>query len=74
MTYRIERGIGIPPKTGSFVIKYPWRGMKVGDSFTVPVKDLPASGAGAIRSSARSHGFRAATRTQGNQVRAWRIK
>lgn len=67
MSIRIEKGVKIPPHQNA---KYPWRQMKVGDSFLAPIEvrnSLHACANGVkVRVTVR--------KVSETQVRVWRIK
>lgn len=70
----VERGIGMPqPRV---VFSYPYEAMEVGDSFVVPVlvkgKTLQNVLNANYRASKRL-GWRFMARTEGEQIRVWRV-
>lgn len=70
-TFKVEKNIPIPKMlNGSNALKYPWKTMKIGDSFLLP-KGKSNKGMGTC---ARQQGLTIKTRTVENgQVRVWRI-
>jgi hypothetical protein len=62
----IEHGVALP-ETGA---KYPFKDMKVGDSFFVP----GATGRSTLYSCARHYGVAVAVRRVDGGLRVWRIK
>ena len=75
--YHIEKGIPLPTMPTN--MKYPWRDMKVGDSFFVPVKkESERTMRGAITSSFYNYqrgnrGQRIALRQVKGGFRIWRV-
>ena len=68
--YQIEKGIPMPEgKPGS---KYPFDGMKVGDSFLVPRKDRSCVSSAATAYS-KKYGTKFSMRTVDGVLRIWRI-
>lgn len=70
----IKRGVPMPKGGRNMLTKYPYADMAVGDSFFVRASDLPPSGVGSLRTSARARGMRSAVRAEGKGYRVWRIK
>jgi hypothetical protein len=74
---RIEKGIPIPPvktrgKEGRTSPKYPWRDMKVNDSFLFPAH--VARGAFAAAALAEKYtGYRFVVRRMEDGYRCWRV-
>jgi hypothetical protein len=71
----IEHDVPIPHKGGGRITKYPFRTMKRGDSFTVPVTEgtrLRAALYAWAKVNNKHNMF--TTRKQGDVVRCWRIK
>jgi len=75
--FHIERNIPLPEQSRGVRNKYPWRQMRVGDSFLVPcgeyevpevMNSLTSCRAGAQRST----GYRFALRKAAGGVRVWR--
>ncbi|HQT62754.1 hypothetical protein [Acidiphilium sp.] len=64
----IEKNVPMPMRRQ----RYPWRQMKVGDSFVVPGKTSGAF-SGAKRAAAKATGFKFATRNVEGGVRVWRV-
>jgi hypothetical protein len=67
---KIERGVPLPEKRGLYN-KYPFKQMKVGDSFIVPIDAriyAAASWAGT------RNGMKFSTRKNGTCIRVWRVK
>jgi len=78
MTYLIEPKVAMPPRARDGG-KFPWRGMKVGDSFFVPAADAGPDGKVLYQSAAnfrryRKSEFKASIRKVKGGFRAWRIK
>jgi len=72
MTFTIESNIPMPdPKMGRKP-KYPWRQMKVGDSFFVPDRKTNFI-AGIAWNQTRRHGTKWACRAIDGGVRVWRM-
>ena len=72
--YQIESGIPIPAqRRKSNGLKYPFRHMKLGDSFFVAKKDSTAI-SGHCSYANRLLGHRFCLRTVAGGVRVWRIK
>ena len=71
----VEKGIGMPP--ARVVFSYPYEDMEVGDSFVVPVlvprKTLQNVLNANYRASKRL-GWRFMARTEGEQIRVWRVQ
>lgn len=70
----VEKGVAMPGLRGSKG-KYPWKSMKVGDSFAVDGVSCSLLGAAArswVRYQGTSRKF--AARTEGKGARIWRIK
>ena len=68
--FKIETGIPIPPpQTGGG--RYPWRKMKVGDSFLVPGKTQKTWNG--VSAAHKMTGFKFTVRTVEGGVRVWRI-
>jgi len=65
---KIEKGVPVP-LGGRGRAKYPWRQMKVGDSFFAPATRRINP-----RMAEQSTGFKFATRVEGDGVRIWRVK
>lgn len=74
MQYKIERGIPIPPRNrGTRDPKYPFRDLRVGDSFYVPnkkVQDLSR----VAQYWAHKDNTKFSFRSIDDGVRCWRIK
>lgn len=72
---KIESKIPIPPP-GRARTKYPWGGMKVGQSFFLSEKDYPPSGSATLRSAAwswaKNHGWKFTTKKEKGGYRVWR--
>ena len=64
MSYVIEKNVPLPASRG----KYPFREMKVGDSFVAEEKVRGAAQA----FSSRVEGFKFLVRKEGDKVRIWR--
>lgn len=70
----IEKGVVLPPHP-TFNGKYPWRSMKVGDSFHVDGVSVQRLGnAARTWAAGRQNGWKFAARTEGKGARVWRIK
>lgn len=73
---KIEQGVPVPVNRARIGSKYPFRDMKIGDSFFLPATYAkPAS----VRASAsyfqiRNKGYRFTAHEQDNGIRVWRIK
>lgn len=66
----VERGVGLPlPRV---VYSYPYEGMEVGDSFTVPTSARQKVLNANYRASKRL-GMRFQAKTEGEVVRVWRV-
>lgn len=64
---KLEKNVPIPPRRGREA-KYPWRQMKVGDSFVAP-----AAIRGCFYASAKRFGYKIRVAVEGkNNVRVWR--
>ena len=75
--YKVEQGIPMP-RQGSGRPKYPWRRLKVGQSFLVPcaeqdLGDLMNSLTRCGHSVGATTGFKFALRTIYGGIRVWRI-
>ena len=71
--FKIEKGVPIPLKK-SRLTKYPWKEMKVGNSFFVAAS-TPGRISSVCASRAKTHpGECYATRKEGDGVRVWRVK
>lgn len=69
----IEKGVPIPPSSGGGrKPKYPWREMKVGDSFFV--EGEPIKLRNSLYPLATRHNIKLTIRTEGNGVRVWRVE
>ena len=77
--YTIERNIPIPPSIRTIgASKYPWDQLMVGESFAIPVEDLPSSDYRPTPPERlKSKGYRVQTRKLKENgrwvVRVWRI-
>jgi hypothetical protein len=74
---RVQPGIPMPPvkqrgPNGRGVAKYPWREMKVGDSFLFP-ESIQRQAYAAAGQAQRLTGWRFAVRCTGAGYRCWRI-
>ncbi len=80
MDIKIESGLEIPKKKSGQRHKYPFKNMKINDSFVVdaPSGTAPLRFQAGVGASAHSYGMRHdkkfATRKHGRSVRVWRIK
>lgn len=72
MDIKIEKGIPVPPRSGSGgrPLKYPWDKMAKGESVMVST----ASGAYSGKSYGRRHGLSFVARKIGSGYRVWRVK
>jgi hypothetical protein len=68
---QIDKGIPLPPQRRR-PMKYPWRTLKVGESFFVPERTA-AEFSGNVRSAKKKTGHRYTTRTVDGGVRVWRL-
>ena len=68
---QIDSGLPIPKRRGSKKSKYPWKDMKVGDSFLMEVK-TSASGASLANRAGKIYGMKFACRKTDEGVRVWR--
>lgn len=83
MSYQVQSGIDMPPKSGDYYFyKYPFREMKVGDSFFVPRTDVESKIVGlSAGSSSKRHSldgqpkivFTVRTLADKSGCRCWRI-
>ena len=86
MTFKIEKGIPIPPKAerggnsaGRLGI-YPWKEMEVGDSFFIPAKDrgdakiIQLRVGSAAKNQWQNHGRVIVTRSLPGGIRVWRAE
>jgi len=65
---KLERGIPLPPR--GEMGKYPWKAMKVGDSFVAD-----AGIRGGFYSTAQRHGYKVRVKSIGDgKVRVWRLE
>ena len=69
--FEIENGVPVPPNG-----MYPWKEMRVGDSFHVPNRpDKPAPNMSAVSASAAKRlGTRYTVRRDSKGVRVWRVE
>ena len=70
MVIGIKKNVGIPKKGNS---KYPFKEMKVGDSFTVPIRMLNGVKVAAVHYG-QYHNKKFTTRIIGETVGVWREK
>ena len=83
MTFKIDKGIPVPPKQGSRGCPYPWDEMQAGDSFSVAVpegRDAAKYGhqiVGSGRNWAKHHApgakFTVRSESNGKAVRVWMV-
>ena len=70
MTYKVEKGVSIPRRPN----KYPFRDMKVGDSFAFPIAEYNLV-SGSASSQMRRYGTQWAVRKYPDgTARIWRVK
>lgn len=76
MTFKIEKGVPIPPKIASSIKKYPFEKLKIGDSFFVPLADgkSPSSLFSAISQAKKRLGINLFSAKVKDGRRVWRIK
>jgi hypothetical protein len=67
----VETGIPIPRSASGPKGLYPWRDLKVGDSFFIP--NCKESVRGSLSQGAKRFNIKIATRTVEGGVRVWRI-
>lgn len=70
--YKIERNIPVPSRTGR-PSKYPFKDMKIGDSFAAP-SSLTSSVKTCAFRFAKNKGGKFSFRVHDGKVRCWRIK
>lgn len=68
--FKVQKGVKMPAPR----VKYPWRQMKVGDSFAAPIRSHQS-----VRTAASQTGKRLGTRyavrkVNAKSVRVWRVK
>jgi TusA-related sulfurtransferase len=71
VTYTIEKGIPIGPRSRASATKYPFEKMEVGDSFEVETNS-PTGVATGARQWAERHGMVFTTRRTKKGIRIWR--
>lgn len=73
MTYTIEKNVPLPsPQRAGRPAKYPWREMRVGDSFVIDKPTQQAATRG--REAGRSLGMKFSCRKiDANHTRIWRV-
>lgn len=74
-SFCVEPNVPIPPQRGGRP-KYPWKRMKVGESFLVPGQDkerVMNSLTSCRRSAQRTTGWRFTLRSTAYGVRVWRV-
>lgn len=70
---KVERGIPIPHATVGRHPKWPWKQMRVGDSFLIPgAKERSASSMAGH--AGKVNGMKFVVRTVAGGVRVWRVK
>jgi hypothetical protein len=80
MTIQIDKNIPVPDKKSGANCKYPWREMKVGDSFLVPYRSAADANerayqqSGIINNQKSYRPKRYTSRQQKDGIRVWRIK
>lgn len=79
MEIKLETGIPIPSRAKSEAAKYPWKEMKVGNSFVVPringePMQLTRDRANKAVTYAKKYGHKYCTRTIEAGIRVWRIE
>jgi hypothetical protein len=70
-TPMIQIDHGIPLPTFPRNTKYPWRELKIGDSFMVDISDTQKQG---LHRCASKQGMKITYRKQSDGVRIWRVK
>ena len=72
---KIEKKVPLP-RSYSTAPKYPWKGMKVGDSFLVKESDIAneQSFRATMASNSRRYGYRVTVHKTDKGMRVWRIK
>lgn len=73
--FKIESGVPIPEGLGGTgrAFKYPWRGMKIGDSFFVPGGNRASLSACASRFRSFNKEFKFVAANEQDGVRVWRV-
>lgn len=71
--FKIEKGIPQPARSGGRYSKYPFREMKVGDSFLAETSDASVIRSNVAVFSRRNPGYKFSTRKEGTGIRVWRI-
>ena len=70
--FKIDKGVPMPKRTGlGSTPKYPWKSMKVGDSFHTGPRDKPL---GSVSAAGPRHGMKFSQRREGNGYRVWRME
>ena len=65
---KLEKNVPMPPSNR---VKYPWKGMEVGDSFLIPNGKFKRGG---IPSAAKHQGYKVRMRLEGDDLRVWRTE
>lgn len=69
VVFKIETGIPIPA-TG---LKYPFKDMKIGDSFFVPNKAISGARTSRCNFSKKHKEYKFITRNENDGIRVWRV-
>lgn len=72
MTFKIEKGVPLPPKRSRGKTMYPFGQMEVGDSFAIPHKKF-ASAYKSLQNVPDYKGWFASRKLDDGTVRFWRI-
>lgn len=71
--FKIDKKIPAP-EVPAKAMKYPWRGMQVGDSIKFPTREDGLTAYAAARGYGKRHKMKFRIQKEGRGMRVWRIK